>query len=128
MLAGFVLFCLSLPVATWAQGAGPLRCVLLAGATVPLVATAARLLLGRGSRAPQRLDWDPDGQFSLVLADGRVEAVQLQPGSLASSRWLWLVLRGSNHYHLFVDRQRSDPGAFAAIRRRLRTFPQAGGL
>jgi hypothetical protein len=62
------------------------------------------------------------------LADGSVVAVQLQPGSLVSSRWLWLVLRGCNRYHLFIDRHHSDPGAFAAIRRRLRTFPPAGGL
>ena len=128
MWAAFALFCLALPIGAYAQGAGLPRSLLLAGVTLGLLWAAWRPLLGRGRRAPRRLHWNAAGQFSLELADGSVDAVQLQAGSLASSRWLWLVLRGSNHYRLFFDRQRSDACAFAAIRRRLRTFPPSGSL
>jgi hypothetical protein len=62
------------------------------------------------------------------LADDTLEPVQLQHTSLASARWLWLVLRGSNRYTLFLDRQAADPADFAALRRQLRTFPPNAGL
>ncbi len=128
ILAVLTLFCCALPLAAWAQGAGWVRTLVLAGLLVPVLLQAAGNLLGRGPRAPRQLNWDGQGRFSLYLADGTLEPVLLQPASRASARWIWLVLRGSNRYSLFLDRQAADPADFAALRRQLRTFPSSAGL
>jgi hypothetical protein len=128
VLATVTVFCCALPVAAWAQGAGWVRTLVLACLLVPVLLQAAGSLLVLGPRAPQQLSWDGQGQFSLCLADGTLEPVQLRPTSMVSARWLWLVLRGSNRYTLFLDRQAAHPADFAALRRQLRTFPASAGL
>ena len=128
ILAVLTLFCCALPLAAWAQGAGWVRTLVLAGLLVPVLLQAAGNLLGRGPRAPRQLSWNGQGQFSLCLADGTLEPVLLLPSSRTSARWIWLVLRGGNRYSLFLDRQAADSADFAALRRQLRTFPSSAGL
>ena len=117
------------PLALWQLGglAGRWQAAIAAVLASLLLPVLSQSILLRGPQAPRRLQWDGQGGYSLDLAGGYREPVHIHRASLASARWLWLVVRGQRRYTLFMDRQRVDPAAFAALRRQLRTFRRSHG-
>jgi hypothetical protein len=116
-------------VALWQLGglAGRWQAAIAAVLGSLLLPVLSQSILLRGPQAPRRLQWDGAGGYSIDLAGGYREPVTVHRASLASSRWLWLVVQGRRSYTLFMDRQRVDPAAFAALRRQLRTFRRSPG-
>lgn len=128
MLAVWLSVC-ACPPALWLLGgsAGRWQAAVAAVFGSLLLPVLSQSILLRGPQAPRRLQWDGQGGYSIDLAGGYREPVNIQRASLASARWLWLVVRGQRRYTLFVDRQGVDPLAFAALRRQLRTFRHRHG-
>ncbi len=129
MLLGVWLSVCACPLALWQLGglAGRWQAAIAAVLASLLLPVLSQSILLRGPQAPRRLQWDGQGGYSLDLAGGYREPVCIHRASLASARWLWLVVRGQRRYTLFMDRQRVDPAAFAALRRQLRTFRRSHG-
>lgn len=129
MLLGVWLSVCACPLALWQLGglAGRWQAAIAAVLASLLLPVLSQSILLRGPQAPRRLQWDGQGGYSLDLAGGYREPVHIHRASLASARWLWLVVRGQRRYTLFMDRQRVDPAAFAALRRQLRTFRRSHG-
>ena len=128
LLAAFALYAASLPAAAWALGSGPWPTLALAGLLAALVWRAWRQLLPQGPHAPRRLAWDGEGGWQLWFADGCCDVVQVQHSTLVLGPWLWLRLAGRRRHSLLLCRHDTDPAAFAALRRQLRTFPADAGL
>lgn len=128
LLAAFGAYCACLPVAAWALGSGPWPTLALAALSAGLVWRAWRQLLPHGPDAPRRLVWDGEGHWQLWFADGCCDVVQVQHSTLVLGPWLWLRLAGRRRHSLLLCRHDTDPAAFAALRRQLRTFPADAGL
>jgi hypothetical protein len=129
LLLGVWLSVCACPLALWQLGglAGRWQAAIAAVLGSLLLPLLSQSILLRGPQAPRRLQWDGQGGYSIDLAGGYREPVTVHRASLASARWLWLVVQGRRRYTLFLDRQGVDPSAYAALRRQLRTFRRSKG-
>ena len=128
LLAVWLSVC-ACPLALWQLGgvAGRWQAAIAAVLGSLLLPVLSQSILLRGPQAPRRLQWDGQGGYSIDLAGGYRESIHVDRASLASARWLWLVVRGRRRYTLFIDRRRVDPAVYAALRRQLRTFRHSKG-
>jgi hypothetical protein len=101
-----------------AQQQGLLAASLLAAFGAAAVMARRDLWLS-GQAAAVRLRLTGEGQILVYCRDGRVDPVRLRPQSLRVGGGVLLVLRGTRTYRLWLSNGNVEPGALAALHRRL---------